>query len=239
MLQSNSVASIDRTRLRELFDQADRRGSLGARIDSISRALLGRPYVAHPLIGDVDTPEVFTASLDGFDCVTYVETALALALAGSPAHFAPLLQQIRYDGGAIDWQKRNHYTSDWIRRNSRAGFVQRVDLRSASIVRLRTLNVLPGYPVRRIRLRCTPKRNFWAAREKVQTGDVLMFASTKANLDIFHLGFAVREGDSLRLRHASRSRGRVVEQELAEFLGVNHMAGVIVVRPVEPARAGR
>ncbi len=33
------------------------------------------------------------------------------------------------------------------------------------------------------------------------------------------------------MRHASRSRGFVVEQELSEFLKANRMAGVIVARP--------
>jgi len=33
------------------------------------------------------------------------------------------------------------------------------------------------------------------------------------------------------MRHASRSQGMVVEQELSEFLKANRMAGVIVVRP--------
>ena len=33
------------------------------------------------------------------------------------------------------------------------------------------------------------------------------------------------------MRHASRSKGFVVEQELSEFLKSNRMAGVIVMRP--------
>jgi hypothetical protein len=38
------------------------------------------------------------------------------------------------------------------------------------------------------------------------------------------------------MRHASRSQGFVVEQELREFLKTNRMAGVIVVRPQEVMR---
>ena len=33
------------------------------------------------------------------------------------------------------------------------------------------------------------------------------------------------------MRHAARSRGQVVEQDLVEFLGANRMTGVILVRP--------
>jgi cell wall-associated NlpC family hydrolase len=65
----------------------------------------------------------------------------------------------------------------------------------------------------------------------LQSGDLIFFASTRRNLDVFHAGIIVRDGKSVLMRHASRSRGSVVEQELGEFLRANRMAGVIVVRP--------
>ena len=40
-----------------------------------------------------------------------------------------------------------------------------------------------------------------------------------------------RDGKKVSMRHASRSQGVVVEQELSEFLEANRMAGVMVVRP--------
>jgi cell wall-associated NlpC family hydrolase len=64
----------------------------------------------------------------------------------------------------------------------------------------------------------------------MQSGDLIFFASTRKHLDVFHAGIIVRDGERLMMRHASRSRGEVVEQELAEFLGANRMTGVIVVR---------
>jgi cell wall-associated NlpC family hydrolase len=65
----------------------------------------------------------------------------------------------------------------------------------------------------------------------LQSGDLIFFVSTRKNLDVFHAGIIVRDGKSVLLRHASRSRGVVVEEELSEFLKANRMAGVIVVRP--------
>jgi hypothetical protein len=50
---------------------------------------------------------------------------------------------------------------------------------------------------------------------------------------VFHCGIVVNNGYGVMMRHASRSRGGVVEQPLSEFLKQNRMAGVIVVRPVE------
>jgi len=46
----------------------------------------------------------------------------------------------------------------------------------------------------------------------------------------------LRDGERLLMRHASRSQGGVVEQELSSFLKTNRMAGVILARPVEQAK---
>ena len=48
--------------------------STGSRINVLSHDFVGHSYKPNPLIGSANTPEVFTASLDGFDCVTYLET---------------------------------------------------------------------------------------------------------------------------------------------------------------------
>jgi cell wall-associated NlpC family hydrolase len=68
-------------------------------------------------------------------------------------------------------------------------------------------------------------------KPNLQSGDLIFFASTRKNLDMFHAGIIVRDGKKVSMRHASRSQGGVVEQELSEFLKANRMAGVIVVRP--------
>ncbi len=230
---------LDLGRLRGLLRLDGRREPLGVRIEHASRRLLGQPYLAQPLIGSAQTPEVFTVSLDGFDCVSYVETVLALALARTPEQVAAVVRRIRYRDGVVDWARRNHYMTGWIRNNAREGFVLRPRLAAPTVARARTLDVVAGLPPRRVLVRCVPKRAFWRVRSAVRTGDVICFASTRRNLDVFHAGIAVWAGGVLRLRHASRSQGRVVEQDLAGFLNSNTMAGVIVVRPVEPRRHGQ
>jgi len=225
---------LDPVQLQELLSLVDRRQPIGARIERATRPLLGRPSLVHPLVGSAETPEVFTVSLDGFDCVTYIETVFALALARTREGFLAALRRIRYQDGRVGWARRHHYMTAWIRANARAGILGRVSFPAASVVRARTLAVVPGLPARRVLLRCWPKRAFWRVRDAVRTGDVICFASTRSNLDVFHAGIAVWSGGELRLRHAARSQGRVVEQALADFLKANTMAGVIVARPVEP-----
>jgi hypothetical protein len=60
---------------------------------------------------------------------------------------------------------------------------------------------------------------------------LIFFASIRKHLDIFHCGIIVRDDDRILVRHASRSRGAVVEQDLNEFMKANRMAGVLIARP--------
>jgi Protein of unknown function (DUF1460) len=206
--------------------------SAAGRMDVLSGRLLGRCYIANPLIGSAETSEVFMASLDGFDCVTYIETVLALARASSIDGFIEWLRKIRYEQGDVQWERRNHYMTQWIRNNVREGIIRPVSMPKVPIVSSeRVLNVIPGLLAQRIHLRCVPKRAVRRLTEYLQTGDLIFFASTRKNLDIFHAGIIVRAPDRMRMRHASRGQGMVVEQELEEFLEVNRMTGVIVVRP--------
>src|SRR5207247_8503532 len=92
-------------------------GSAANRIEVLSRHFLGNPYKTNPLIGSSDTPEVFTASLDGFDCVTYIETILALARASTADEFSKWLRKIRYEQGCVEWVQQEYYIIDCYRYN--------------------------------------------------------------------------------------------------------------------------
>jgi hypothetical protein len=225
---------LSRRRVQRLLSEIKSYRSVGSRIEVLSRQLVGLPYQTNPLIGSADTPEVFTVSLDAFDCVTFVETILALSMASSVDQFTERLRKIRYEGGRIAWQRRNHYMTGWIRSNSKAGFVRPLSLAAVpSVSKSRLLNDVPGLPPVRVRFTCVPKRAIPKLGEYIHTGDLIFFASTRSRLDVFHCGIVVVEGPRVLVRHASRSRGGVVEQELNEFLKANRMAGVIIARPRE------
>ena len=183
-------------------------GSAANRIEVLSRHFLGDPYKANALIGSSDTPEVFTASLDGFDCVTYIEAILALSRASNANDFTQWLQRIRYENGRIEWARRNHYMSVWIRNNTKAGVVRLVSMPAqVTVTRSRVLNLLPGLAPKRVRVKCLRKSDVHRIEPSLETGDLMFFASTRKNLDIFHCGIIVRNDRTLLMRHASRSRG--------------------------------
>ena len=226
------LRGLNRRRVEQLLSETKHDRSSGSRIDFFSRHFLGQPYKPNPLIGSADSAEVFTASFDGFDCVTYIETVVALARAANVDDFTDWLRKIRYERGRIQWDRRNHYMTDWIRNNVREGIVKPVSIPAVpTLSRDRVLNVVPGLDPQRTRVKCVPKPAMPRLERYLQSGDLIFFASTRKNLDMFHAGIIVREGKKISMRHASRSQGGVVEQELSEFLKANRMAGVVVVRP--------
>ena len=231
---------LSRRRVEQLLSKTKYDRSVASRIDVLSRHFLGHSYKPNPLIGSADTTEVFTASLDGFDCVTYIETIVALARASNVDDFTERLRKIRYERGRIQWERRNHYMTLWIRNSLREGIIRPVSMPTVPILsRERVLNVGPGLAAQRTRVKCVPKPAVPRLEPHLQSGDLIFFASTRKNLDVFHAGIIVRDGKKVFMRHASRSQGSVVEQELSEFLKANRMAGVIVMRPqAAPRRVG-
>lgn len=215
-------------------------GPLGQRIERLSARLLDRPYAVDPLGGGPGRREVLTAALDGFDCVTYVETVLALALARTPAGFRQWLRRLRYRGGRLTWTTRHHYMTGWARENAARGLVADLTRGAGTVARARTLTVVAGLPSQRTRFRCFPRPSLPHLWPRLQTADLLLFVSGRRDLDVFHVGVLVRRGGGLRLRHAPRSRGRVLEEPLSAFLRAQRLSGVIVLRPVDarpaPAR---
>jgi hypothetical protein len=124
----------------------------------------------------------------------------------------------------------------WIRNNVGAGMIRTVSPPGRRISKDRVLNTVPDLAPVRSRFRCIPKG--WMSRiaERLHTGDLIFFVSTRPHLDVFHCGIIIRDAGRLLLRHASRSRKSVVDQELSDFLRNNRMAGVILARPAERQR---
>lgn len=228
---------LDLRRARSLLARARPHPSVPARVEAFSASLLGAPYEAHGLVGSAETPEVYVAPLDRFDCVTYVETVLALARADDPAGFVDELRAFRYDGGAVAWDRRNHYMTDWARRNARRRAVRAVATASLGAWKEKRLDAVPGLPPKVGRFRYVPTSKLRSWEPRLRNGDLLLFVSTKRGLDVFHCGLLALAGGTLRLRHASLRAGRVVEEDLRAFLRASRAAGVVALRPQERSGA--
>lgn len=225
-----------RSQLQRLLKTIAPERQLARRLDWLSAQFLELPYVVNSLGGGVGLPEAFTCRLDAFDCVTYLETVLALALADSAEGFTKNLRRLRYRRGELSWQTRNHYMVDWWRNNEKQGLVSNLTRGKEATTRRRRLNVVPGLPEKTVSFRVFPKRRFQAVAARVATGDFVCFASAKANLDVFHTGLLIRNESEILLRHATRKAGKVIEQPLSDFLQGHRMSGLVLLRPTAGVR---
>lgn len=226
-------AEAARARIDALVLTAHALPTVAQRIEFISQALLGTPYRGYTLIGGPRRPERFVVRDDGFDCVTFCETVLAAARAQRPGDFEPELRRIRYHNGIVAWRERNHYFADWSASNVANGVCARVDLPGGVAID-KTLTYMRALGPRRVSFDAIPRGRLLASRERLMTGDIIGFLSRRPRLDYFHTGFViVRPDGELLLRHAARSRGRVLDERLAQFLSVNRVRRVTLLRPLE------
>lgn len=222
-------------RIAALIGEAGAVPAVAQRIDVISKALIGSPYRGHTLIGSPRRAERFVMRDDVFDCMTFCETVLAAALAREPAQFETQLRLIRYRDGEIDWRARNHYFSDWCANNV-ANHVCRKLLLPGSETIDKRLTFMRGLGPREVSMTALPRAALIDNRALLATGDIIGFLSQQPGLDYFHTGFVVVTGEGrLMLRHAAKSRGRVLDQPLPRFLADNHAQAVTLLRVREPA----
>lgn len=96
-----------------------------SRVIYFSNLFIGTPYLAGSLgegpLGVFDQSPLYR--FDGFDCLTYVNTVLALAGASTGHEFQSRLLTLNYYDANPDYLKRFHFMSlDWNPENQRSGY---------------------------------------------------------------------------------------------------------------------
>lgn len=201
---------------------------LATRLEAASRALLGRPYMLGQLgegdsgLGDAK-PRL---RLDVFDCVTYLETSLMLAVSVDSSRFLSSMDSIRYLHGKVEWKSRNHFfEGEWLPRNQQ--LAKQVSF-SDDTVEMRQLNRKSFYAKRKVDvpdttlpLRIQPRERAiarWSKPSDTTRIRGVGFIGKVPGYPVLHTGFLVeRKGENAILRHASQA-GTVREQPIAEYL---------------------
>lgn len=101
--------------------------SMPNRLEKISGFFLGKPYLLGALgegvSGEYDQFPLYRT--DAFDCLTFVETVLAIALSNDFNSFKLNMNNIRYQDGKVSFIARNHFTDlDWNPNSQRLGILK-------------------------------------------------------------------------------------------------------------------
>jgi hypothetical protein len=208
--------------------------------------------------------EPLTLSLTRFDCVSLVEACIAVArVAEAPGEprwdaFSREMERLRYRGGTRGgYDTRLHYFSEWIHDNAARGGLHDLGRELGGVEDARPLRFMTehreSYPAlahpdayaavaRRERLLdahprwVVPTARIPAVADRIETGDVVAFATGIEGLDVTHAAFAYRDAaGELRVLHAPLSGGvvEVTRATLPEYVAaIRRATGILVARPL-------
>lgn len=227
-------------------------------IEFYSQKQLGIPYVGGLL--EVPKTESLIVTLEGSDCVLFVEYSLALTLTTLQGHtsFDELKKNVallRYQRGQVEgYASRLHYFSDWLYTNQKKNLIAILNQDDNTLPRLdpvqfmsqnrssyRQLNESDSlFTLIKQRenylkdrtLRFIPQNRISEYEHTFQTGDILSFVSTINGLDIAHTALIVRDGDRVGFYHASTT-GKVIKdpKTVRQYtLDRRNVNGIIVAR---------
>ncbi len=220
--------------LAELQSKTKRIEQTGQRMKWIASTFVNRPYLENPLIGGPKTKERLSINLAGFDCVTFVESVLAISRSRSKSGFLNEIKNIRYRDGKISWEKRLHYFSEWMNSNSKKGILKLKSLKPAAKKIRFKLAIIKDLPVKKLSMNVVPKNRLYSVSTYIEDGTIIAFATTRANLDYFHTGLLFWKDEpksELFLYHASKTKGCVIKEPLKSFLKRNRMRGFSLAVP--------
>lgn len=201
---------------------------MGGTMVRLGRRFVGAPYT--PYLLDPPGEERLVVNLREFDCVTYVESILAMARVihmGQPEFeaFVNELRRIRYRGGVLDgYESRLHYFSEWFHDNDDRGLLRIITqdlggVRETEPIDFMSSNAeayskLDGQPERIARIRAIeerlserpryviPQDRIGGVTSGIRDGDVIAATSSVTGLDIAHTGLALWVDGRLHLMHA-------------------------------------
>jgi len=220
--------------------------SLGDTVQALAEQLLGAAYKGGLL--DRFDDERLVISLYDFDCVLFVETALALgqgaiARDASYDNFVRRVETLRYRNGQLtDYCSRLHYFTDWIANNAARGNIRPLTLELGGIAQDKPLTFMSGHRhlykhlansdrnfeciqamERRIAEDLTvnyiPTAQISGLYDRLQPGDIVAVATDISGLDVTHSGLVYRHEDGrIGFIHASPAGKTVIAKDLQTYV---------------------
>ncbi len=235
----------------------------------VGQRFIGLPYVENSLnVGEMraGVSEPLISRLDGFDCVTLVESSLAIARSvalgdTTPDGFRRELERLRYRGGKrSDFTSRLNYFSEWISDNAARGTLIDLTPHLGGVPDPRPLTFMTAhrkaYPAladdgifakqQAVEAALAPRPRSVIPMEAapgildaLQPGDILAFTTAIPGLDVVHTGMVARgPSGALHLLHAPEPGEPVTisSKPLSEYFGASKRHKGLIVARPLPVR---
>jgi hypothetical protein len=199
--------------------------------------LLNTPYVSGAL--EINKREELVVNLHGLDCMTFVESCLALSRSAQypvPDYddFVRELKKIRYRDGVINgYTSRLHYTTDWIYNNADKGIIEDITYALGGKKFKPQVSYMSEHPdlypalknnqeeieiMAEIEKQINQRNSYYYISRNeikgkaslIKNGDIIGFTTSLPGLDISHLGIAYWNKGQLSFIHASLKFKKVI-----------------------------
>lgn len=209
---------------------------------------LGKKFIGVPYVGgtlDAAKEERLVVNTTQLDCTTYVEMVVALTRCVESkkyrfADYCEQLKHVRYIGGKVAYEKRQHYFTAWINDNVEEGIVTDIQtnppftavqhinvnwmtthpssykMLNGNATRLKGIKALEN-SINGKSYRYIPKTtiaNNSLFRKTIQDGDIIVIITNKKGLDTTHIGLASWHADGLHLLNASSIHKKVIDEPM-------------------------
>ncbi|MDR1009209.1 MAG: DUF1460 domain-containing protein [Rickettsiales bacterium] len=222
---------------------------LRAEIADTSAQFVGAEYLIDPLGEGVGYDSDPLVRFDAFDCLTFVETVLALENGVN-------LNDIRYKDGRVDFVARHHFlAADWVPNNRRIvrdatrTLGLPFTLQYTTIDRAAWFRKVHGISVDAspvvVESVFIPKVDIKAYRGRIVslvwrpmvvafvTSDMDLREKVGTDLVYSHIGFLIPAKGTLLLRHASSTAKKVVDVDFFKYVeGRTSIKGVSILEPI-------
>ena len=236
--------------------------SMAEIMQAIAAYFIDTPYKAGLL--DQSNKESLIITLDGFDCVLFVETVLAMARGIAMEDYSYLtfinhIKNQRYWKGKMDgYCSRLHYFSEWIADNQRRENVIDIAIKLGGKMVNKQLFFMSKnrlkYPqiarnevnyqcivsmensISKLKINYIPYYRISSIYSQLKPGDIVAVATEINGLDVTHTGLVYRNSDgNIGFIHASPAGKVTVAYDLERYIwNVESAIGILVARPVDP-----
>ncbi|MFC1726633.1 N-acetylmuramoyl-L-alanine amidase-like domain-containing protein [candidate division KSB1 bacterium] len=186
-----------------------------------------------------------------YDCMTFCEEMLALAISDDFEETFNNLQKIRYKEGKISFKTRNHYTmADWLPENKWLLRDATMEIGGGYCKRLtRTINrhkllgsngcyEFDGVPgAAEYTIDYIPKEKLAAVKDRLRGGEIFTVIQNMEGIFSAHMGLvAVDKDHNIIFRHASSAKGAMIavdmnyEEYLNSLLERDRILGMVFMK---------
>jgi hypothetical protein len=230
-------SAMDRPKIDAAIEAAAQK-PLPERIEAMSAGFLGTPYVLSPLGEGQGFDKDPMIRFDAVDCLTFVETTLAMSVAPA-AQLDQTLARIRYEAEP-SYEGRNHLMEvQWLPNNVKQGFLVDVTRKYGgedvvTVTKKITSSSWASKPSKELALPRSrqvegefaidiiPAEMAMKYVKAMPTGTVVVVRNDRPSLvtRVSHVGFLIQKKKPT-LRHASRTWGKTADEELEGFITRN------------------